>query len=512
MKRSQPPIHQFLSKRPRDAASADAEQHMPSTPARRLVVVASGSNEQTTPVCGTIVGNAYAVPRSALNAAQLAHHTGQLTMVPLDTFTKGDAGSFDMYTLTPTHLFVPRFYGLEKFGPAEHDRTWAGEAIDAPRCEFVGALKDEQRVVVERVRERFGTGDAPRGGLLVLPCGFGKTVLAIHVIACVARVKTIILVHTSGLLEQWCERLRAFAPRLTVGVHKQSQLDVECDVLVAMIQTVARRPYAGGELRNRGLVIVDEAHHLGARVYGSAMAKLACRYTLGLSATPDRRDGLTRIQFMTLGTIIHKAERAHQNVHVTELLLPAVGGTATNASGRPNFAGMINELARSRERSDLLAAHLRRLHGAGRAILVLSERKQQLQYLHEALRRGGIDAAELGFYVGDSNAEERARCVASCAVTFSTFQMAREGLDIPRLDCLVVASPCSDLVQAVGRIQRKAPCAGTPPPLVLDAVDAHPIFRSMARKRHKYYRAAGFVTQCVSAEGEVRDGGGALFI
>ena len=188
-----------------------------------------------------------------------------------------------------------------------------------------------------------------------------------------ARVKTIILVHTSGLLEQWCERLRAFAPRLTVGVHKQSQIDVECDVLVAMIQTVARRPYAGGELRNRGLVIVDEAHHLGARVYGSAMAKLACRYTLGLSATPDRRDGLTRIQFMTLGTIIHKAERVHQNVHVTELLLPAVGGTATNASGRPNFAGMINELARSRERSDLLAAHLRRLR-RGRAILVLSER------------------------------------------------------------------------------------------------------------------------------------------
>lgn len=448
---------------------------------------------------GTVVANAYIVPRAALDAAETDRHCTQLTMVPIDSY-RGDNNSFAMYTLTRTHLMVPRFYGLKNFGTASRDLTWCGTALEPSRCTFAGQLKPEQHEVVARARERFETDVSPRGGCLVLPCGFGKTVIAIHVVAVVLRVKTIIMVHTKGLLEQWCDRIRTFAPGLSVGVHQQGHLDTECDVLVAMIQTVARRTYSN-ELSNRGLVIVDEAHHLGARVYGSAMAKLACKFTLGLSATPDRRDGLTRIQFMTLGTIIFKVERGLQHVCVTELLFDTSPPPPSN--GRPNYAALVNEVAQNRARSKVLVDHILRLQKVGRIIIVLSERKHQLAHIREMLKDGGMSADDIGYYVGESNSEERARC-ATCSVTLSTFQMAREGLDQPRLNCLVLASPCSDLVQAVGRIQRRQTDT---PPLVIDAIDSAGIFRGMARKRHLYYKQSGFTTQrCSVASGNVESG------
>lgn len=422
-------------------------------------------------------------------------------MLPIETF-RAAAEPFAMYTLTPTHLLVPRYYGLEHFGPAERDATWRGAPLPVERCAFVGTLSAEQRVAVDAIAQRFRGDGAPRGGLLVLPCGFGKTVVAIYVAAALLRVKTLVLVHKQGLLEQWCARIRTFAPGLTVGTHKQQHLDADCDVLVAMIQTVARRTYARGELRDRGLVVVDECHHLGAPVFGSAMAKLGCAYTLGLSATPERKDGLTRILYMTVGPLVHRVEREKEAVLVTSVRAEPCAAlrALANADGRPQYAVLVNAIADDAGRSALIAAHVARLVHAGRVVIVLSERITQLQDIETVLvRDGGVDAVDIGYYVGRSTASERARC-AACAVTLSTLQMAREGLDQPRLDCLVLASPCSDVVQAVGRIQRTRGARETPP-LVLDVVDGVSIFESMARKRMRFYRASGFTVQ---REGDVQ--------
>ena len=319
---------------------------MPSA-ARRLVVVASGATKRSG--ARTIVGNACAV-RGARSTPRLAHHTGQLTMV-FDTFT-GDAGSFDMYTLRRL-LFVPA-YGREVRPGRGRDRRVGGRGDRRAAVQFVGALKDEQRVVVERVpapARVTRTRRAARPSVRLRQDG------ARHPRD---RVRGAGQGHhpraASGCSSSAQAAARAAAAH--GRMHKQSQLDVECDVLGRWsIQSGARSRTRAAAAQPT--VIVDEAHHLGARL------RLTCFAPLRLRPVGDARPARRRRHPVRAGTIIHKAERVHQNVHVTELLLPAVGGTATNASGRPNFAGMINELARSRERSDLLAAHLRRLHARG---------------------------------------------------------------------------------------------------------------------------------------------------
>lgn len=446
---------------------------------------------------GGAVSNAYYLPLAALSDAERLRHRQALTMVPVDTFGRGEANAFEVFTQTPTHLVVPRFYGLEHFGPPRVDRASRGTPVE---LRFEGTLGDEQHAAVEAVRSAFRVDDEaapfPRGGMLVLPCGFGKTVLALCVAATVVRRKCLVLVHKQGLLEQWCDRVRQFLPGATVGVLRQDRLDADADVLVAMIQTVARRD-CGAQLRDRGLVVVDECHHLGAPVFGSAMAKLACAWCLGLSATPERKDGLTPLLHMTMGPILHRVERERETAFVTSLIFDE---KATHhevlRNGRPVYVAMVNRLAVDARRNAVLASHIARVQRAGRNILVLSERIAQLEAIAELLTTTeGVDAARVGFYVGSSTPQERERC-STCAVMLSTYQMAREGLDQKHLSALCLASPTSDLTQAVGRVQRDSGRERRgPPPLILDPCDTFSLFVNQARKRRRFFKTAGFTVQ-----------------
>lgn len=480
---------------------------------------------------GAVVSNAYYMPLAAVSEAELKRHRQRLTMVPIDTFRKGGGEPFEVFTLTATHLMVPRFYGLEQFGPPRTDRSERGAALATAATAFSGTLTMEQQRVVEATRLRF-FGDAarvsergddaeaspyPRGGLLVLPCGFGKTVTALYVAAVVVRRKCLVLVHKQGLLEQWVERARQFVPHATVGVLQQDRLDEDADILIGMIQTVAKRDVAQ-RLKNRGLVIVDECHHIGAPVFGSALAKLRCAWCLGLSATPERKDGLTGFLFMSMGSIICRIERERETALVTSLLLDEKEGhrEVLHGNGRPNYAAMVNKLTSNVERNALIASHVARVQRCGRCILVLSDRVSQLEALHSRLVGvEGVAAEAVGFYIGKSTPEERALCPER-RILLSTYSMAREGMDQKHLTCLCLASPTSDLVQAVGRVQRESGRERTgPPPLIIDVCDPFSVFEHQARKRRRWYKAAGFTLQrwTASTQAVTADGGeaGALF-
>ena len=408
------------------------------------------------------MSDAYHVPLVALSDAALRRHEQRLTMTPVDSFGYGsEATPFEVFTKSSTHLSVPRFYGIDHFGRAALDWTQKGTPLAPDAIEFAGELTSEQRRVVAAVASTFLPDEPalpyPRGGMLVLPCGFGKTVLAIHVAVRVVKRKCLVLVHKQGLLEQWCQRAAQFAPGASVGVLRQDRIDTDADILVAMIQTVARRDYAP-LLQDRGLVIVDECHHLGAPVFGSAMAKLACAWTLGLSATPERKDGLTPLLHMMMGPILYRVERAKESAYVTSLIFDerATRHEIVSASGRPVYVAMVNKLAVDPKRNATIAAHIARVQRAGRNILVLSERIAQLKALEALLAdQEGVSPDAIGFYVGASTAAER-DASATRSILLSTYHMAREGLDLKHLTALCLASPTSDLTQAVGRVQRSS--------------------------------------------------------
>ena len=446
------------------------------------------------------MSNAYYIPRSCLSDHETRRHQQNLTMSPIDSFHRSCETSFDVFTMTPTHLIVPRFYGLENFGPPRTDRTAKGTSFHAT---FLGTLSEPQLDVVSAVKARLLVDEDassvpfPRGGLLVLPCGFGKTVIALHVAAAVVKRKVLVLVHKQGLMEQWCDRARQFVSGATVGVLQQDRIDLDSDILVAMIQTVAKRDCAA-QLKDRGLVIVDECHHLAARVYGSAMAKLSTAFVIGLSATPERKDGLTSLLFMTMGSIICRIEREREPAFVTSLVLEdkAMQKEVFGSNGRPAYSAMVNLLTDDSKRNAIIAAHIARLHGSGRNILVLSERVKQLRDINTILtKKEGVLAQDVGFYIGASTSAERERCV-SCSVMLSTYQMAREGMDQKHLNALCLASPTSDLTQAVGRVQRDSGRERTgPPPLILDPCDTFSIFEHQAKRRRKFFKEAGFTIQ-----------------
>ncbi|EKX46338.1 hypothetical protein GUITHDRAFT_60572, partial [Guillardia theta CCMP2712] len=294
-----------------------------------------------------------------------------------------------------------------------------------------------------------------RGGILSLYCGAGKTVCALWLVSHIRR-KTLIIVHKSFLCDQWAERALRFVPQLRVGVIRQDRVETEGkDIVIAMLQSLVTRD--SYPLSDFDHIIFDECHHICARAFSRALFKIGCSHrtgdvcVLGLSATPHRRDGLTRVLHWFLGE------------------------TAYEASYSPARAEDMQE------RNRVVAREVLQAWREGRRILLLSDRRAHLETLEQLLahqdRRTERDAA------------------SCCRIILATYSMCSEGLDIPSLNTLILATPRADIAQSVGRILRsQEEGARAVPPKIVDVLDigVHQRFAKMAEGRKKFYRSSGF--------------------
>ena len=230
---------------------------------------------------------------------------------------------------------------------------------------------------------------------------------------------------------------------------------------------------------------------------------------LGLSATPLRKDGLTEILHHFLGPTAFRLERPPAQgavlVHEVELdrdLSVAASGT------RATFADVVTALAAHAPRNRVVACEVAKWARAGRAVLVLSDRRRHLEELCRLLRSSwGLESCAL--YLGGMTAAELAQS-AQRQVLCSTYAMTAEGFDLPHLDTLVLATPRSDVEQAIGRIMRssgdEAGDASIPVRVVSDFVDA--ALAPMATKRRQLYDQSGFKISRCRRDGSDRDAGG----
>jgi superfamily II DNA or RNA helicase len=377
--------------------------------------------------------------------------------------------SFKVFKETTKHLCVPRFYGEEKWGSARDTRP---EPVSMT-IPFTGQLRDMQRESVERY---------PGHGVLSLEVGLGKTVCALA-IASRMGVRTMIIVHKEFLANQWAERIAQFCPGCTIGRVQQDKCELGHPFVIAMIQTLCMRAHAVGTFDSIGLVIVDEAHHVGAPAFSQAMFTMCPKYTLGLTATPDRKDGLTRILYWFLGNCFYAAHReSSKNVRVKrvpfihpEFLRPP----PVSRLGKVCLATMVNILVEIPERNELLL-DIAREAATDHQVLILSDRRAHCEWLVQeigetaGLYMGGMKQADL-----DESAKKR--------VVVGTFSLAHEGLDIATLSAIVLATPHSDVRQAVGRILRT-----DGPKVVYDLADTWSVMNAMYRKRAKIYTDCGF--------------------
>ena len=438
------------------------------------------------------MGASYSVPCAALPLATLQRHKRDLTMTPLDTGYNGQSTpSFDAYSCCTDWLHVPRFYGYAHWGAADTCGLSDGAPMEVP---FHGSLNPIQVEATSTTLTQLR--QPPHGALLVLPCGYGKTVCALYIAQQLKR-RTLVLVHKAFLVQQWHERAGSFLPSATLGRIQQNTVDADADIVVGMVQSISKRDYPERILAGFGLVIIDEAHHMSAPVFSRALRCLPARHILGLSATPERKDGMTCLIHHSMGEISYRIERKPEHTLVSCMLYE--GGKRKEIvmrDGRISMALMLNALVADSVRNNCIADQIVRYMHVDRYIIVLTDRLVQLKSLMEMLITKGIRADDIAFYIGTTPANERQRASERRCI-LSTYSMAKEGLDIPRLDTLILATPKGDIVQASGRIQRKHPEKRIP--LIVDVVDTFSVFEALRWKRWNFYRREHFNCQTFGA-------------
>lgn len=388
-------------------------------------------------------------------------------------------------------LVVPRcFGGLSLAGPAL-DRLSSGDV--ARGLAFQGSLNELQETAAGLTLKKLSA--LPHAAVLTLPCGYGKTVVALSVAAALGR-KTLVVVHKDFLMQQWLQRIAQFLPAAKTGVIQGPKASwEEADVCVAMLQTLCARDMPEGCLDSFGTVLLDEAHHLGAPYFSRLFFRLPSRYLLGLTATPRRKDGCSEILHLFMGDFSFQLKaRPPDGVVVLVRRWPSASGVRTGELSNGEIQRLKGRLVKDERRNDFIVRSCLSAAATGRQVLCLSERLQHLRDLRAKFEAstGGREVS-CAFYVGGAgkaNLQERSSAETAARVIFATYAMAAEALDIPRLDTLVLATPISDATQSVGRVLR--PCESKQAPVVLDIVDdgCSSFLRQAGIRRGLYDRSA----------------------
>jgi hypothetical protein len=449
----------------------------------------------------------YTIPKSVLSEEDYAYLKNELFVKPVVMGKPNDEGAFAVYRENDAKIYLPRFYGIKRYGLPSRTEIQEGDNID---IDFVGDLRDYQQVIVRTYMDHVDSRSG--GGILEVPCGRGKTVMGLKIIGELKK-KAIILVHKEFLMNQWMERIADFLPSARVGKIQANKLEIEGkDIVIGMIQTLFTREFPTGTFDSFGLTIIDEVHHIGSEMFSKTLLKIVTPCVLGISATVERKDKLTKVLYMFIGDKIYSEERKTDDAVVVHGIYYKTIDTEFNETeydfkGQPKYSTMISKLCDYGPRSDFIIRVLTDtllLYGEKGQVMILSHNRSLLSYLYKAIQYREI--ASVGFYVGGMN-ERDLKDTEEKKVVLATYSMAAEALDIKTLSILIMASPKKDIEQSVGRILR----VKHENPVVIDIVDSHDLFQNQWQVRKRFYKKCNYeiiVTDSGKYSGMQRDGGG----
>lgn len=434
----------------------------------------------------TLGKRGYTVLKQELSSSEILKIRKDLTVQAFVNQNYGvKPNPFPVYCESQRKLYLPRYYGIKNFGEPKINKLQNGESID---IEFIHSLKPKQIPIVDKFME---TAHNIGGGIISVPCGYGKTVIALYLIAKLG-LKALVIVHKEFLVNQWKERIRQFLPDAKIGRIQSNKIFIEnYDIVIGMLQSISMIEYDEDVFSTFGFVIYDECHHLGAETFSKALLKTNFKYTLGLSATPKRADGLTKVFQWQLGDICYLIKKRDDNdVDVKIICYESdnenYNNVVLNYNKKPNAPKMINNICEHEPRTLLIIDNILELSNEGRKILVLSDRREHLKTIKEFLDKK--QKCSSGYYLGGMKEEELSKTEEK-DVILGTFSMASEGFDCKYpLDSIILTSPKSNIEQAVGRILRQEVKDRKFVPLVIDISDSFcSIFASQGKKRIKFY-------------------------
>jgi len=264
--------------------------------------------------------------------------------------------TFPVYRESTSKLYVPYYYGIENFGPPKEIKINSGTEI---ALEFNGQLRDYQSPVVEKFISYVEDTGKPRGGLLELPCAWGKTSASLYILSRLKK-KTIVIVHKEFLMNQWIERIGQFLPNARIGKIQGQTIDIQDkDIVLCMLQSLVLKDYPLELFDSFGLTIIDEVHHISSQTFSNALFKVVTKYMLGLSATMKRKDGTTSVFKMFLGEVVHKVEQKDEHhVEVRGIVYKTnddeFNETVFDYKGQPQISTMISKLCSFSPRTEFI--------------------------------------------------------------------------------------------------------------------------------------------------------------
>ena len=494
-----------------------------------------------------LTAHGYAIKKTSLTPRTVQSLRKDLTVAPVTNpkfQRQGTNPAFTVYTESPTRFYIPRCWGNERFGPPEANALSEGTPL-RNELKFTGTPYDYQKAIVDQFIDQAGGN-----GLICVPCGRGKTFMAIWTAMRLGK-KFLIVVDKEFLMNQWKGELEALVPGIRVGILQEdkcqigeetlvgkpltiAQLKTICqqknlkvggirddlvrrlqeanpefqdrdiqkvsfDCTIAMIQTLVQREFAEGTFKGFGFTIFDECHHLGAAHFSRALLKVQTKHMLGLSATPVREDGLTKVFEWFLGKPVYWEKTREPDPQVIVRLEqfscdnPDYNTVPTDYKGEPILARLLTKIVECPQRNAHIAKLIKEIgEDSRRRILVLSERIGHLETLETLLKPSGLS---MSYYVGGMKEDEREAGAREARVLLASYAMASEAMNIKHLNCVIMASPRKKVEQSTGRILRVQKDQRQIHPLIVDIVDSHGMYQGQWRKRAAYYKRCAYRIQ-----------------
>jgi superfamily II DNA or RNA helicase len=432
----------------------------------------------------------YTIAKNEISIEQQKQIKTDLTIKPfvMGSPMNNDVKTFPAYRESANKLYLPHYYGVEKFGPPKQYKIAEGDDIN---LEFNGLLRDYQEPVVNKFINHC-THAGFGGGLLELYCAWGKTSGSLYILSKLKK-KTLVIVHKEFLMNQWIERIQQFLPKARVGKIQGPIIDIDDkDIVIGMLQSLSMKEYPSSTFESFGLTIIDEVHHISSEVFSNSLFKIVTKYMLGLSATMTRKDGTTNVFKMFLGDVIFKGKRDESREVVVHAIQYQVNDDEFNEvkldyRGNPAYSTMISKLCEYNRRSEFILKVLSAMleNNPDQQIMILAHNKSILKYLHDSIAHKNI--ATVGYYIGGMK-ESALKETEGKKVVIATYAMASEALDIKSLTTLIMATPKTDIEQSVGRILREKHSS----PVVVDIIDSHDLFQNQWRKRKTFYKKENY--------------------